>query len=111
MKKAITRPGPSPDAPSWNDVSVPSFVGGLLCRLQAVKQQGGQDFWEFFPPLGNHLVAEQLECEQTQKQARDGANREGHINAAHLSCSMRSMEGVFRYGRASSQYRGRPIAD
>jgi hypothetical protein len=50
--------------------------------LQAVKQQRGQNFWEFFPTLGNHLVAEQLEREQTKKQACDGTNREGYINAA-----------------------------
>jgi hypothetical protein len=33
--------------------------------LQAIKQQGGQDFWEFFPTLGNHLIAEQLERQQS----------------------------------------------
>ncbi|HLH61803.1 MAG TPA: hypothetical protein VKV20_08970 [Ktedonobacteraceae bacterium] len=30
----------------------------LLFRLQAVKQQEGENFWQFFPTPGNHLVVE-----------------------------------------------------
>ena len=51
-------------------------MGGLLSRLQAVKQQRGQNFWEFFPTLGNDFIAEQLERQKAQKQPSNGANCE-----------------------------------
>jgi hypothetical protein len=47
----------------WPESLPAPFVCRLLFRLQAIKQQGSQNVWEFFPPLDNHLVAEQLERE------------------------------------------------
>src|SRR5205823_10068014 len=62
--------------------------------LQAIKQQRCQNFWQFFPTLGNDFIAEQLERQKAQKQPSNGANCEGYIDAVDLSCSTLLLESM-----------------
>ena len=60
-------------------------MSGLLSLLQAVKQQGCQDFWQLFPAFGNHLVAEHAFQEQR------GA---GQVHSIDVPLTVRAIAGL-----------------